>query len=157
MHPDSIHNFELWRELGSTVCIENMDSRKKTGRTAQELSGIFNQLPEAMFCLDVAHARQFDSSMVEAYFMLSRFAERLVQVHISEVNTASRHIPLSEASVSAYSRLSSFIPQQAALIFESRLDDNASPCRLEAEIEKARNAFHWLPLRRRREAMQLAH
>jgi len=149
VHPDSIHDFDLWRALGQSVCIENMDSRKKTGRSVVELDRFFHELPEARFCLDVAHARQFDTSMVEAYLMLARFATRLVQLHLSEINTASRHMPMSEASIAAFQMLSSLIPQDAALILESRLDDDASPERIEREIGKVRQAFNWVPIHAR--------
>lgn len=144
VHPDSIHDFEIWRMLGEIVCLENMDSRKKAGRTASELAWFFQQLPQARFCLDVAHARQFDSSMVEAFLMLVRFANRLVEVHLSEINTASKHMPMSEAAVAAYQMISSLVPKNAAMIIESRLEDDPSPERLEKEIQKARRAFSWL-------------
>jgi hypothetical protein len=144
VHPDSIFDFELWRELGSRVCIENMDSRKKAGRTARELESFFERLPEARFCFDVAHARQFDTSMVEAYLMLAKFTDRIVQVHLSEINTASKHMPMSQGSVNAYQLIATLIPKSAAVIFESRLDDDASMQRIEGEIAKARKAFTWL-------------
>jgi hypothetical protein len=144
VHPDSIHDFDLWSSLGEAVCIENMDSRKRTGRTAAELARFFERLPQARFCLDVAHARQFDTSMVESYLMLERFADRLVQVHLSEINMASKHVPMSEAAVTAYQMISSLIPRNAAMILESRLDDDASPQRIEREIAKGRRAFPWL-------------
>lgn len=144
IHPDSIHDFDLWRGLGERVCIENMDSRKRVGRTVKELATFFELLPLARFCFDVAHARQFDTSMVEAYRMLAQFADRLVQVHLSEINMASKHVPMSEAAIAAYQMVSSLIPRNAAMIIESRLDDDASPERIEREIGKGRRAFPWL-------------
>jgi hypothetical protein len=120
VHPDSIYELDLWRSLGQSICIENMDSRKKTGRTAGELDDLFQLLPQARFCFDVAHVRQFDTSMVEAYLMLARFADRLVQVHLSEINAASKHMPMSEASISAYQMISSLIPNNAAVIAKGR-------------------------------------
>lgn len=144
VHPDSIHDFDLWSDRGVTVCIENMDSRKRTGRTAAELARVFERLPEARFCLDVAHARQFDTSMVESFLMLERFADRLVQVHLSEINMASKHVPMSEAAIAAYQMISSLIPKNVAMILESRLDDDPSPERIEREIAKGRRAFPWL-------------
>jgi len=53
VHPDAISDFGLWRELGSLLCIENMDKRKPVGRTASELDVIFGQLPETKFCFDI--------------------------------------------------------------------------------------------------------
>lgn len=41
VHPDTIRDISVWRKLGSLVCLENMDSRRKTGRTAKELRPFF--------------------------------------------------------------------------------------------------------------------
>ena len=56
----------MWRQLGDRVLVENMDKRKPVGRTVEELDLIFEQLPAAGMCFDIAHARQVDSSMTEA-------------------------------------------------------------------------------------------
>ena len=37
-----------------------MDNRKSTGRVADELKPVFDELPEAGFCLDVAHVHSID-------------------------------------------------------------------------------------------------
>ena len=67
VHPDAIHDFGLWREFNSLLCIENMDRRKLIGRTAKELDLVFKQLPDATLCFDIGHARQYDTTMTEAY------------------------------------------------------------------------------------------
>src|SRR5687767_5437793 len=41
VHPDVIDDFSLWKELGRAVCIENMDKRKRLGRTAAHLKQVF--------------------------------------------------------------------------------------------------------------------
>ena len=74
LHPDAVHNFSLWRRLGRMLCVENMDKRKPIGRTVSELELVFEQLPDASFCFDIGHARQVDSTMTEAYFILKRFS-----------------------------------------------------------------------------------
>lgn len=102
VHPDTIQDTRVWRSLGARLCLENMDSRKLTGRTADELQHYFNQLPDAKLCFDVAHARQVDSSMTEAVRILRRFGNRLAQVHISEVNSRGRHFAMSFAAKLAY-------------------------------------------------------
>ena len=33
VHPDLIHDIDIWATLGSRLCLENMDLRKRTGRT----------------------------------------------------------------------------------------------------------------------------
>src|SRR5450759_1547757 len=87
LHPDAIHDYSLWRRLGNALCIENMDRRKPVGRTVAELESVFDELPEAGFCFDIGHARQVDSTMTEAYFLLRHFGGRLRQLHVSAVNT----------------------------------------------------------------------
>jgi hypothetical protein len=58
VHPDSIRSYSPWREFGSMLWIENMDKRKPVGRSAAELDEIFDHLPDAGLCFDIAHARQ---------------------------------------------------------------------------------------------------
>lgn len=141
IHPDALHDFSLWRDLGSAVCIENMDKRKPIGRSVRELALIFKQLPDATFCFDIGHARQYDSTMTEAYLILREFGTRLRQVHVSEVNTASRHAPLSYASILAFQEVANLIPSQVPLILETPVREED----IDAEIAKVRQA---LPLDR---------
>src|SRR6266571_708705 len=53
IHPDAIADPRCWEPFGSLLCIENMDKRKPTGRTTNELDHFFSLLPKATFCLDV--------------------------------------------------------------------------------------------------------
>jgi len=123
VHPDTIHDFKHWIRFGKRIAIENMDRRKPIGRTAGELQEIFNCLPEASLCFDVGHARQCDTSMTEAFLILSKFSGRLVQVHISEVNSASQHDPISHGAKLAFQRIACMIPEQIPIIIESRVTD----------------------------------
>lgn len=122
LHPDAIHRFERWTAIADRLAIENMDQRKNTGRSVQELQEIFKRLPSARMCLDLGHARQVDSSMIEAYLLLKTFSSRIVQLHISEVDTQSRHAAISRAAEMAFSQVSRFIPNSAAVILESRVN-----------------------------------
>jgi hypothetical protein len=140
VHPDTIHNYELWKSFGSQVAIENMDRRKPTGRTVEELKTIFERLPEARLCFDIGHARQFDTTMTEAYRILKLFAEKLCQVHVSEVNSASQHESVSFASILAFSQVANLISESVPLIIESRVQ----PDEIENEISRTKEAF---PLR----------
>lgn len=136
VHPDALYDFSLWREFGTLLCVENMDKRKPIGRTARELSWIFEQLPDASFCFDIGHARQCDPTMTEAYLILREFGSKLRQVHVSEVNTRSKHDPLSYASILAYQEVSHLIPENVPLILESPLAAD----QIEGEIAKVRLA-----------------
>lgn len=141
VHPDALCDLSLWRELGALLCVENMDKRKPVGRTARELASIFDKLPEASLCFDIAHSRQCDPTMTEAYLILREFGSKLRQVHVSEVNTRSKHDPLSYASILAYQDVAHLIPENVPIILETPV----APDRMESEISKVREA---LPLTR---------
>ncbi|MEZ5354948.1 MAG: hypothetical protein R2762_20115 [Bryobacteraceae bacterium] len=137
-HPDTIFNTREWGVLGDRLLIENMDKRKPVGRTARELESFFLALPEARFCFDIGHARQVDPSMTEAALLLRAFQHRLAEVHMSEVNTASRHDPLSANAVMAFSPVMTDIPEHVPIILESLIDVGQSD--VETEIRRAHEA-----------------
>jgi hypothetical protein len=137
LHPDTIHDFSAWRVFGRQLAIENMDRRKPIGRTLEELNLIFEKLPDAMLCFDIGHARQCDTTMTEAYRILRAYSNRLCQVHVSEVNTASRHDPLSFAAILAFAEVANLIPCSVPVILESRVTQD----QIEAEIERAQKAL----------------
>ena len=64
------------------------------GRTADELEVDFDELPDAGFCLDVAHAHSIDPTIEIANESLDRFRARLRQVHPSSLRE-SRHVVLT--------------------------------------------------------------
>lgn len=119
LHPDTIHAPECWTGFGEMLCVENMDKRKPSGRTVAELAVIFDRLPEASLCFDLAHARQCDSSMTEAYLILSEYGKRLKQVHISDLDVESRHSRLTWGAVRAYLEVAGLIPDSVPVIIES--------------------------------------
>ena len=139
VHPDIIHTPAAWADFGQQVLIENMDKRKPIGRNVRELQGFFNALPEARFCFDIGHARQVDPSMTEASLLLHAFGDRLAEVHISEVNTASRHDPISLNAVEAFRWVAPYIPEDIAIVIESLIDQGQSDIR--TEVDRARHAL----------------
>ena len=137
VHPDAIQDYALWRPFGSSLLIENMDRRKPCGRTVPELENIFDLLPDACLCFDLAHARQVDSTMTSAHLILRRFGERLHQVHLSEVNANSKHDRLSYGAILAYQKVAALIPDNVPVILETPVSEQA----IEAEIERAKEAL----------------
>jgi hypothetical protein len=131
VHPDAITDFMLWRQLGPSLALENMDKRKPVGRYAHELADLFEKLPQARFCFDIGHARQVDPSMAEAGAILRQFRARLSLVHISEVNSQSKHDPLSLSAVLAFRKVMHLIPKDVPLIIESRVTEQ----QIEREVE----------------------
>jgi sugar phosphate isomerase/epimerase len=94
-HPDTFDDVAAYRELGSLLVLENMDRRKHDGRTVEELARWFDELPEARFCLDVAHAWAVDQSMTVAHELLDAFASRLSHLHVSSVDESCDHTSLT--------------------------------------------------------------
>jgi hypothetical protein len=134
-HPNIISDWSEWKALGNRVCIENMDKRKSIGQTAADLRRIFDRLPEATFCFDIGHAHQIDPTMGEAVLVLEEFLERLVQLHVSEVNSESKHDPISLEAATAFAIVSTLIPENVPAILESRV----SPDQVVAEMRLVDN------------------
>jgi hypothetical protein len=105
VHPDAIREPELYRPLGRTLAIENMDARKPYGRTAAELHDLFDELPHAGLCFDVAHAKSVDPSMAEGERILDSLGDRLRHVHLSSLDDHCHHVPLSERDESLFAPL----------------------------------------------------
>jgi hypothetical protein len=97
MHPDTIEEPAVYRALGRSLLLENMDARKRWGRTGEELSQVFEELPEAGFCFDIAHAWSIDSSMSVAGALLDGFGDRLRHVHLSSLSPELHHVSLTDA------------------------------------------------------------
>ena len=140
LHPDTIHSAKLWLPFGRRLAIENMDRRKQTGRTVEELQRLFDCLPEASLCFDIGHARQCDTSMTEAYEILRTFQTRIRQLHVSDVNTRSQHDRISYAAKLGFKKVARLIPETTPVIIESRV----CPDEIAAEIDQVLEA---LPLR----------
>jgi len=139
VHPNVIYTPEMWNELEGKLLIENMDKRKPIGRTVSEMRQIFDSLPAARLCFDIGHARQVDPSMTEASLLLNVFGDRLTEVHISEVNTASRHDPISWNAIKAFQSVAKYIPENVPIILEPLIDQGQS--QIETEIQRAREAL----------------
>jgi len=119
VHPDVMHDLPVWHDLGSAVCIENMDKRKSNGRTAIQLQEYFDALPDATFCFDIGHARQVDPSMQEAMTLVRSFRDRLRQVHMSFVNSQSCHERLNFECFESFRKVLSYVSRDIPIILET--------------------------------------
>jgi hypothetical protein len=136
LHPDAIRDRSVWRAFGPLLCVENMDKRKPTGRTAEELRRVFAELPDASLCLDLAHVRQVDTTMAVARQILAEFGDRMAQIHLSELDARSQHVPLSMASVRSFQEIAHWL-KPVPVILESRVTAEG----IAAELGIARLCF----------------
>jgi hypothetical protein len=95
VHPDLIEDITRYRKLGSRLAVENMDLNKPSGRTAAELAPIFDSLPEARLCLDIAHASAVDPDLDEARELIDLPDVEISHLHISSLSSAGHHVPLT--------------------------------------------------------------
>jgi sugar phosphate isomerase/epimerase len=95
VHVSMLEDLDVWGRLGSLLAIENMDTRKEHGRTADELERYFAALPEARLCFDIAHAWAVDPSMQEGERILDLLGGRLRHLHISSLDDEQHHISLT--------------------------------------------------------------
>jgi len=105
MHPDSMDDLTPYVALGRRLCIENMDARKHGGQTAEDLRAVFDALPAARLCFDVAHAKAVDPTMAVGRQLLSAYSSRLSHVHLSSLDTAQKHVPLTPDDQTLFSEL----------------------------------------------------
>jgi hypothetical protein len=105
LHPDTIEDLERYRSLGAKIAIENMDTRKPVGQRADDLREIFDVLPDARLCFDIAHLSVVDATMGEGREILDRFGSRLSHVHISSLDESCHHIALSERDEQRFGEL----------------------------------------------------
>jgi hypothetical protein len=138
VHPNAIYTPDAWARLGNQLCIENMDKRKPVGQTANDLARIFKSFPDASFCFDIGHARQVDPTMSEAAAILQCFSGRIQQIHVSEVNTQSKHDALSVESVLAFRKVAHVIPPDVPFILESKVEESE----IAEEIQNALGALN---------------
>jgi hypothetical protein len=137
LHPDVIRDFGCWHAFGRLLCIENMDSRKALGRTAQELASVFDRLPDASLCFDFGHARQVDSTLATARAILRRHGDRMIEMHLSEVDGRWRHHPLSISTVLALQQVEHLMTPCPVI-----LESTVTPMQIGAEVRLASSAFH---------------
>ena len=103
VHPDAIGGgMSILHLLNDKITLENMDSRKPLGQTVASMQDLFDKIPQARFCLDVAHAWSIDPSLVLAHALLDAFASRLAQVHLSGITPDGHHCPLTATQLEAY-------------------------------------------------------
>ena len=102
VHPDRIGDPAAVAPLGARLVLENMNARKRDGRTPEELEVHFRGLPRAGLCLDLAHVATHDPTLALADRLLEAHGARLRQLHLSGADPAGGHRPLALSDVRRY-------------------------------------------------------
>ncbi len=83
LHPDNIINPRLVNELGWPLALENMDWRKSTGKTVEQLEKWFDIFPQAKMVLDLNHVFTNTADMSLASSLWQKFSDRVAHFHLS--------------------------------------------------------------------------
>jgi sugar phosphate isomerase/epimerase len=138
LHPDAIHNLELWRRFGPSLLLENLGSSKASSRTADEMTAWFDKLPEAGWCFDIAHSHQVDPTGGETLRLLQVHGCRLREVHISRVEEPKgQHFTLDEQMIEFCQRYAHLIPDTCPIIIESPIEAD----QITQELQQAQTAL----------------
>jgi hypothetical protein len=102
VHPHILEEPGRLAPLGEHLALENMDVQKPSGRDVAELEPYFAELPEARFCLDVAHVKTVDPSMELGHTLVDAFGERLCELHVSGIDDECAHVAFTLADIELY-------------------------------------------------------
>ncbi len=134
-HPDLMQSI-CWKDLGNQILIENLENRKPTGRTVEEMEKIFEVYPDASMCFDIGHAQQVDPTMELGREMCIKFASKVKEIHLSEVDPIScAHKPINHDTLRAFGKITDVFPDCPIILECSPLTN------LEKEVQYITDAF----------------
>ena len=134
VHPNVVDDFNVFKDLPYPVGFENMDWRKESYKTPEEMEKLLDENPKAKFVMDVNHIYTNDKSMALAE-KFWKFENRLAEIHLS--GFLELHDPLFETKQEEIIR--AIKKTRAPIIIESVLRIEDVPKELEyvkAELQK---------------------
>ena len=135
-HPETVVDFEPFKNAGFPVAFENMDNRKDSHRSAEDLAKVLSLDDKFRFVLDVNHAYTNDKTMKLASELYKRAGHRLSEIHLSGYSTY--HEPLhATRQLQIIHAIRDF---ETPIIIESVL----SPETLGAELQYIFQTIEWL-------------
>lgn len=91
IHPNEIKNWSDLKSYNMPFSVENMDNRKKVGRTLESMKELMSQ-NEYMVTLDINHCYVNDPTLKLAEDLWNEFKDRISHFHLSGYE--GRHDPL---------------------------------------------------------------
>lgn len=102
VHPHILEEPARLAPLGNLTALENMDAQKPGGRDVDELEPYFVELPEARFCLDLAHVKTVDPTMELGHTLVDAFGKRLCELHVSGIDDECGHVAFTFSDIELY-------------------------------------------------------
>lgn len=97
VHPDQVVNWDVFKGRPMRLAVENMDCRKKNFRLANDFAEFFEDHPDWLLVLDLNHCAVNDRSLKLADDFISRFGERIAEIHLSGYTPDNFHLPLYQS------------------------------------------------------------
>lgn len=94
IHPDLVEDWQVFRKYNLNWAIENMDDRKESYKTVEDLKRFFEENPNWNFVLDLNHCYSNDKTMLLADDMINNFRNKIIHYHLS--GCFELHDPLFE-------------------------------------------------------------
>lgn len=94
-HPDAVERWDVISRYDMPIAIENMDDRKKSFRTYDDVKKLLDAYPFGLV-IDLQHCYVNDPSMHLARELHTHLNDRLVGYHISGYDPKMLHVPLFE-------------------------------------------------------------
>ena len=91
IHPNEIENWDDLKSYDMPFSVENMDNRKKVGRTLESMKKIMSQ-NDYMVTLDINHCYVNDPTLKLAEDLWNKFKDKISHFHLSGYE--ERHDPL---------------------------------------------------------------
>jgi len=82
LHSDIILDWDVFKKYDLPIAIENMDNRKESGKTVEDLKEIFER-NDIKMVLDINHCYVNDNSLKLVKEMYDNFKDRIVEIHLS--------------------------------------------------------------------------
>jgi endonuclease IV len=131
LHPDFVEDWDVIQKFNVNVAIENMDNRKNSGKTPEEIQ-ILTQEHNLDFVLDINHVFTVDPTMNLREKFLNLLGERLREFHVSGYSKEFIHMPISE---SKQDFLLKGLLKKVPIILESSFNLECSPEKMKQEVE----------------------
>ncbi len=93
-HPDTVKDFSIFNKIDFNVGFENMDRRKESCRSVDDIEVVLLKDQKFRFVLDINHAYTNDPTMKLAEEFYKRLGNKITQIHLSGFKDL--HDPLFE-------------------------------------------------------------
>jgi len=96
-HPDLVKDFTVFDDVNFPIAFENMDNRKFSFKTPDEMRELIGRNEKYNMVLDINHVFVNDQSMVSAGIFYNLLRERIKEIHLSGCDTNQKdfyHDPL---------------------------------------------------------------